>query len=410
MQKEKRHCDVLVVGGGAAGIGAAAGAARARASVLLLEKYGFMGGMATAGMVSTVCGFFLRSTAGRIKPVARGFVGEFAGRLAARQQIQPLALPQGLFILPYNRWHFMRTADETVTNNLVQPLLHTQLVSVEKAGPEVSGVECLAWNSLLSVRPKCVVDCTGEAVLVDQAGGETVQGDLQDASVLFRINGLPARTREERLTILRKIIHGAEKGLVHQDCRHVSFVPGQAGREYSLFNVPVSGSGQDGVSITDLELHGRRIIEEVTGLLTAESFLAGCPEPPVQIGIRSGRRAKGRDLLTPEQVLACRKTDDGVARGCWPMEIWSGGRRPEVSFLPDEDWYDIPAGCLVAADLENVFIAGRCLSADEKAMGSARVIGTALGTGYAAGTLAAFQARGKRRGEAVAYLQEQQDS
>ena len=130
--------------------------------------------------------------------------------------------------------------------------------------------------------------------------------------------------------------------------------------------------------------------------------------PAVQVGVRAGRMAKGRDILLLEHVLSCAKHETGVARGCWPVEIWSGGRKPEVTYLPEDDYYDIPAGCMVADGLDNVFMAGRCISAEEKAMGSARVIGTALGTGYAAGALAAFQAQGKTREAAITFLRDQQ--
>ncbi|HER62865.1 MAG TPA: FAD-dependent oxidoreductase, partial [Desulfobacteraceae bacterium] len=256
----------------------------------------------------------------------------------------------------------------------------------------------------------CVIDCTGEAELVDSAGGETVQGTLQDGAVLFRVDGLAAGTRGERLALMRKIIRAADQGIIHDDCRNITFVPGHAGGRSSLLNVPIPHGGADSFSMTGMEIHGRRIIEEVTAFLVSESYVPGpvCPEPPVQVGVRVGRMAGGVDTLTLAHVLECAKDVDGVARGCWPVEVWSGGRRPEVKYLPQDDYYDIPARCLVAAGLENVFMGGRCISAEEMAMGSARVIGTALGTGYAAGVLAAFQAQGRSREEAVVSLQEQQ--
>jgi hypothetical protein len=159
-----------------------------------------------------------------------------------------------------------------------------------------------------------------------------------------------------------------------------------------------------------MEIHGRRIIEEVMAFLVSQSYVPSsvCPETAVQVGVRVGRMAAGVDTLTLDHVLQCAKVADGVARGCWPVEVWRNGRRPEVKYLPQNDYYDIPAGCLVADGLDNVFMGGRCIGAEEMAMGSARVIGTALGTGYAAGVLASIQAQERSREEAVAYLQEQQ--
>lgn len=389
---------------------AAVGASRTGATVVLLEKYGFMGGMATAGMVSSVCGLYLRNPEGRALPAAGGFVAEFTKKLAARQQAEPLALPNGLFILPYRPWHLVRLADEFISNDSVRPLLHSHLLSVKKEGRAVAKVECRSWNSALTIRPTCVVDCTGEASLVDSAGGITVQGTLQNAAVLFRVNGLIAGTRAERLALMRKIVHAAEQGIIHDDCRNISFFPGHAGGRSSLLTVPIPHDGSGPLSVTDMEIHGRRIIEEVMAFLVSQSYApsSGCPETAAQVGVRVGRMAGGVDTLTLDHILQCAKTVDGVARGCWPVEVWRNGRRPELTYLAQGDYYDIPAGCLVATGLDNVFMGGRCIGAEEMAMGSARVIGTSLGTGYAAGVLASFQAQGRSRKEAVAYLQEQQ--
>jgi len=410
MKRSIQQCDVLVVGGGAAGMAAAVGASRSGSKVVLLEKYGFMGGMATAGMVSTVCGLYLRNSEGNPVSVAGGFVAEFAKRLAARQHAEPLGLPNGLFILPYDPWHFIQLADVFISENTIKPLLHSHLLSIEKVGMSVAEVECLSWNSTVKISPECVVDCTGEATLVDHAGGVTVQGASQDGTVLFRVDGLPVPSQGERLALMRKIVHAAEKGIVHEDCRNISFVPGHIKGRSNLLSVPIPNCGEISTSISNMEIHARRIVEDVMEFLISESYVSssGCPIPAVQVGVRVGRMAKGRDMLLLDHVLSCAKQETGVARGCWPVEIWNGGRKPEATYLPEDDYYDIPAGCMVADGLDNVFMAGRCISAEEKAMGSARVIGTALGTGYAAGVLAAFQAQGKTREAAITFLRDQQ--
>ena len=411
MQRDSLQCDVLVVGGGAAGVAAAVGASRSGANVVLVEKYGFMGGMATAGMVSSVCGFYIRSRKGVVKTVSGGFVEEFAGELSARQQVEPMVLQNGLVILPFDPWHFIRLTDKYINESSIHPLLHSQITSVRVEGRSVAEVECLTWNSFIKVLPECVIDCTGESIVVDWAGGETVKTAAQDASVLFKIDGLHLASQGERIAMMRKIIHAADNGIIHYDCRNISFVPGHTEGRSTLLNVPISRKRDEVNSITDLELHGRMIVEEVTRVLVSEAYIpsSSCPMAAAQVGIRVGRLAKGRAQLGVDHVLSCRKDEDGVARGCWPVEIWNGGRKPEVTYLPEGDYYDIPAGCLVAEKLDNMFMAGRCISADDRAMGSARVIGTALGTGYAAGTLAAFQAQGKKQRDAISLLQQQQE-
>jgi hypothetical protein len=112
-----------------------------------------------------------------------------------------------------------------------------------------------------------------------------------------------------------------------------------------------------------------------------------------QVGVRETRRLAGRYRLTRDDVLSARVFDDAVARGSWPIELWQDGQPGATyEYLPDGRAYDIPLRCLQARDVANLFMAGRCISASREALGSARVIGTCLATGHAAGTAAANHA------------------
>jgi hypothetical protein len=112
----------------------------------------------------------------------------------------------------------------------------------------------------------------------------------------------------------------------------------------------------------------------------------------------------GRARLANKDVLESKKSPTGIARGSWPMERWTRSPRPEMTYFAERDYYDIPLDCLRAGELDNVFVAGRCLSAETGAMTSARVIGTALATGWAAGTAAAYYVAGKSMDEAIAAV------
>jgi hypothetical protein len=113
-----------------------------------------------------------------------------------------------------------------------------------------------------------------------------------------------------------------------------------------------------------------------------------------QVGVRETRRIVGRATLDRDDVLGARKAPDAVARAAWPIELWQpGAGGPHYEYVADGDHYDVPRGCLEARGCANLFAAGRCVSATHEAMGSARVIGTCLATGEAAGRLAAGYAR-----------------
>jgi succinate dehydrogenase/fumarate reductase flavoprotein subunit len=109
-----------------------------------------------------------------------------------------------------------------------------------------------------------------------------------------------------------------------------------------------------------------------------------------QVGVRESRRLVGRYELTRDDILCGRRFPDAVARACWPIELWEPGRLgPTYEYLEDGQSYDIPLRSLQARDIDNLFAAGRCVSATHDALGSARVIGTCLATGDAAGRRAA---------------------
>ena len=109
--------------------------------------------------------------------------------------------------------------------------------------------------------------------------------------------------------------------------------------------------------------------------------------------MRESRRVVGRYQLTRDDVLAGRKFTDAVARASWPIELWAESHQGALyEYLDDGETYDIPARCLQAREVSNLFVAGRCVSATHEALGSARVIGTCLATGEAAGALAARRA------------------
>jgi hypothetical protein len=111
---------------------------------------------------------------------------------------------------------------------------------------------------------------------------------------------------------------------------------------------------------------------------------------------RAGVMIVGRHLLTGDDVLSARKFPDAVASGCWPVEQWSANGRPRLRYLPPGECYGIPARSLQAARTENLFMAGKSLSADVDAVASARVMGCCLATGAAAGQLAADFVRSAR--------------
>jgi hypothetical protein len=127
-----------------------------------------------------------------------------------------------------------------------------------------------------------------------------------------------------------------------------------------------------------------------------------------EVGTRIGQRSIGKYILTEEDVLQCRQFDDAIANAAWPIEEWGQQLRVNMRFLQGGDFYQVPAGCLQSAHIDNLFFAGRNISATDAAIASARVMGICLQTGYAAGCLAAATASNIPLSNAVKQIQNDQ--
>lgn len=398
--------DVVVVGGGPAGLAAAVAAGAAGARTALVERYGFLGGMATAGMVSTICGLYHSVTVGAPEPINDGFAESFARRLSAMPGCQKPVRRGRSFVLPYTPFAFACLADELVT--AVEPLdvyLHAYLVGVDGRPGRIEALRIATWERSLQLRARVVVDTSGDAVVARQAGAATETAppsDRQLPSLIFVLQQVDAAALDAgpRLAVLRTLLAAEREGHLPPGASNITLGPSPQPGE--LIGKLALGGLADVISdrrdfLTAAEQEGRRRVLAVTEFLKtlppfARAFVS---HVAAQVGVRESRRVIGRYQLTREDVLSGRKFPDGVARAGWPIELWRDGHLGATyAYLEDGQTYDIPLRSLQARDVDNLFVAGRCMSATHDALGSARVIGTCLATGEAVGLAAARMATG----------------
>jgi hypothetical protein len=410
-------CEVLVVGGGAAGVAAAVAAGRAGARVVILERYGFLGGLATAGQVGTVAGLYLRDGASSQPTlVANGFLREFSSRLAEYSGSPPVPLAHGLWVLPFRHAAFAGTADSFVSQaGNVEVVLHATLADVTGDAGYIREVRVLAWNDRLVINPQYVVDATGEATVAALAGAPAIDRISDQAPALvFEMGNVEGEFGERAfLGLLRDLCRAVKEGRLPHGCERLALVPrsGRAGRVAFKLNLPPATSGRPSwQQVTAWERGSRALASEIARFVVEAhpAFrCARCSHIAPQIGVRSGRCIRGVDGLQDEQVRSCWKSNQGIARGAWPMERWLDQPGPVLDFFAERDFYEIPLGALSPTGLKNVIAAGRCISATSGALSSARVIGTCLGTGWAAGRVAAAAVDGQPVDAVVSDLREQ---
>lgn len=411
--------DVLVVGGGPAGVCAAVGAARAGARTFLVERHGFLGGMWTAGMVLTLAGFN-----SWLRPYHRcvdGVAGEWIRRAAAEGGCQD----HSGFVLNSDPEVMKRVADTMVEEAGVRMLLHCWGADPIVEDGIVRGLAVENVDGRCAIRAKVTIDCTGDGDVMARAGASWTKGQsLQPMTMAFRMGNVHIVTDNDISAPVSPPI-GPEPGYLREpvlsqyasvrqdvivDSEHMKAeraagrLPRYGGPWFGglepdvvwVNSTRVVGDASSAADLTRAEIEGRRESAQI-----ADYFVRHLPgfgearliHTGTQIGVRETRRLSGRYTLTGKDILERSEFADGIALGCWPIDIHPTkedvGHHAMYVPLP----YQIPYRTLVPKDVGGLLVAGRCFSADRDALGSARVGATCAALGQAAGVAAALSAK-----------------
>jgi hypothetical protein len=415
--------EVLVVGGGPAGLGAAVAAADAGARVVLAERYGFLGGNATAALVMPLMSFHTQTPRAEHKgattllptdhgpghAVVHGVLQRLLERLvAAGGAIRP-SLATG-YVVPFDPEWFKLIALELLDEAGVEFLFHAFASGVL---PGNQGVIFETKSGPVVIRAKVIVDCTGDGDVAVQAGApcETGRADglVQPMTLMFRVNefrraAFEAYVRENPKewrgvhglwALVRRATEAGELDLPRED---MLFFATPHDTEVSVNSTRVTRVlGADVWDLSYAEWCSRRQMRQIAAFLRRyvpgfeESYVV---QSGVQVGVRETRRVVGEYQLTAADVLSARKFDDAIARGAYPVDIHNPkGSGTLLKRLPPGEAYDIPMRCLLPKNTERLLVAGRCISGTHEAHSSYRVMPIVMATGQAAGVWAALAAR-----------------
>ena len=223
MDRDVLSYDVVVVGGGAAGLAAAVAAGGAGGRTALVERYGFLGGMATAGMVGTICGLYHGASSGSPEPLNEGFAETFAGRLAAMPGCQKPVRRGRTFVLPYTSFAFACLADDLVTATpQLDVHLHAYLAGVETGPRRIEALRVVTWERTIELRARVVVDTSGDGAVACHAGAATeTASDRQLPALVFVLQHVDceALAAGSRLAVLRTLV-AAERAAIEMAYFH----------------------------------------------------------------------------------------------------------------------------------------------------------------------------------------------
>jgi hypothetical protein len=404
--------EVLVLGGGPAGIAAATAAARAGADTLLVERYGFLGGMGTAAGVTNFCGLYA-NVFGEIRQVVHGIADDLLERMRA---LDGLAAPHLIFgktlAQAYDMAAYKCAADALLASAGAKLLFHALGAAVlKKSDGSLDALVVETKSGRGAIRAKVFIDCSGDADLAQRAGVPLESGgddgSLLYPTLMFRLGNVDAaKAGEAWKTIPQRMDEAAAAGRFRFPRRGAIVRPQPHGWEWranvtQLKNADGTATdGTDAASFSAGEIEGRRQIVEYLRFLRAEvpGFDAAyLLDIAPQLGIRETRRLVAEARVGADDVLGCTDVPYPIGVNGWPLEQHVAGdvqwRWPAI---PESRGFNqLPYRMLLprratAGGVHNLLVAGRCAGMTHDGQSAARVSGACFAMGQAAGTAAAM--------------------
>ncbi len=403
------ECDVLVVGAGPAGLAAAVSAAGQGARVLLVERYGFLGGMGTAAAVTNFAGLYGRRS-GQMQRLVGGVCTELIDRIDA---LGGLNEPQDgmagrIRVLSYDVAAYKCAADQWLTDAGVQVLFHALACAVQVEAGLIQSVVLETRSGRRAVRARQVIDASGDADVAALAGAAYTLGDGQGhmlyPSTMFRIGQVDAPRALAAVGTFGAIDQWMEaaadryafarRGAILRPQRNPSQWRANVTQLRNAQGLAVDAT--DAWQLSEAEMQGRRQIVEYMAFLRNEvpGFeQAEMAEIPAQVGVRETRRVHCRHMLDGEEVITGASFDDRIGLNAWPIESHVDGAIEWRHFQdPDNAFNQLPLRMLMPLEPAptNLWVVGRCAGMTHSGQSAARASGACFAMGQAAGTAAAM--------------------
>ncbi len=395
----RKNYDVIVVGGGAAGLAAAIGAKEAGVSCLLIERNASLGGQVTSANVANYCGFFTR---GRKEPrqIVYGVGNEVLEELRKMGYYNGYTLSSVKnAIIPLDIEATKVAFERVAERHEVDFLLHCRVVEpiMNKNGKTITSVRCVDDNGFCEFNARAFVDASGDATLGYLAGAPCRYGDgkggAQMATRIMRIDHVDPSVKFPPDEIEKIILRAKAEGYQHLS-KESGIIFHTHPDTVGVVLPSVEVLDLSAKTLTECEVDTRRQCQEylevfrkyVPGMENCRLVWAG-----ERLGLRDTRHLECEYTITGDDVLNAVKQEDSIARGAWPCEMHlDKNKMASYVFVKDDDYYEIPLRSLKVKNLKNLWAAGRGIGADPMAFASVRVMGIGFATGQAAGVAAAL--------------------
>lgn len=417
--------DVIVVGGGPAGVCAAISSARQGMKTLIVEQNGFCGGMATAGLVGPFMTCY--DSAGE-NMIIRGLFEEIVDRLVERGfAIHPKDVMGGTaftswikighdHVTPFESEGLKFVLDEMLSEAGAEILYHTTFLESILENSKIVGIKTASKSGVEEINAQVVIDCTGDGDVAFRCGvpfemGNEELGLIQLATMFYHISNVDSDALEA--DIQANINNFYRKDGVNYRSLHWRVTEARENGDWTLdrvsigiFRMPkkdewcvntsriMGVDSTDNRSLTNAEIEGRKQVDEITRFF--RKYVPGCADARIKatashIGIRESRHIKGEYQLTADDLLNAKVPEDSVFIAANSVDVHGRFGPKSNEYVPiNGKYYGVPYKSLVPVKIDGLLVAGRCLSADSTAAGAVRVMPPCMAMGQAAGTAAAL--------------------
>jgi len=392
MARARMACDVLVVGAGVAGIGAAVRASREGMHTLLIERNDHPGGAAVAGMHRFICGLYANGDHMPDATLNGGIAGEICDGLKALAPDKAIQRMGKVHVLPLTTQDLLSACwSLSEKEEALEVFYNTRAVSAAVEGNFIASITVQNPIREFDIVPRVVVDCSGDGIIVQMSGGRyqvTSADRRQLAGYAFRVTGLREFDELLPLRVPYHLTKEVNEERMPTYLKFTTYTPGDAPDEgYCRLNIPPAGKDRNEQARRDALLVHRHLSRVLTAFKGSN-----IAEMSPRVVDREGPRVCGEYTLTADDVLTGRTFSDGAVKNAWPIELWDPQTGPSLQYLDPNDYYEIPVRCLKPLGILNCWCAGRCISATPEALASTRVMGTCISLGEEAGRRAAQSA------------------
>ncbi len=421
--------EVLVIGGGAAGFGAAVAAARNGAQTLLIEQAEMLGGMATAGLVGP---FMTCYNDEPTEQIVKGIFDELCVRTEEKggaihpSKVEGMSTYSSYYVkshchvTPFLSETLAIVMEDMVLEAGAKILYHVQLCDVLSENGKIAGVIAAMKEGLTRIEASVYIDCTGDADVAYYAGAKCISGDetdgvMQPVTLFFEVGNID---REKFVGALEEKKAEGRLGIPGENCWSWFIKEAKEKGEWTIdrneignYEQPIKGRWKINTTriahidatnteeITRAMIEGRKQVQQVVRFM--KKYVPGCENIQLlqvasTLGVRETRHIKGKYKLTADDIMERKHFEDAICTFAYAVDIHNseGGG---ATFHQVNDYYTIPFRCLVPEKTENLLVAGRCISGTSEAAASYRVIPCCVATGQAAGTAAGLAVRKKER-------------